>query len=176
MTRATLDRLLLGAAGAFALAGVVALAWPTRVDVAPRRLALAPLAAVSADTAAAGDSSHVAIIVQANVFSDGRRPPAVRYDPTGTATESAVAVAPPAPSVLPDSDAAPEPFSPTLFGIVADPQGAVALLRLDPHIPGARAYHAGDRGGAYRVVSVGASEVALDGPSGRRTLRLRPLP
>jgi hypothetical protein len=92
----------------------------------------------------------------------------VRYDPTGTAMEGEVA---PVASAPVDSEAAP-PFAPTLYGIVADPQGAVALLRLDPHIPGARAYHAGDRGGAYRVVRVGDTEVVLDGPAGRRTLRL----
>jgi hypothetical protein len=179
VTRASLDRLLLGAAAALALAGVTALFWPARDDVAARPLALAPLPAVSADTAATADASHVAAIVQANVFSDSRRPPAVRYDPTGTAMEGEVAPVASAPvasapvaSAPADSEAAPPPFAPTLYGIVADPQGAVALLRLDPHIPGARAYHAGDRGGAYRVVSVGDTAVVLDGPAGRRTLRL----
>jgi hypothetical protein len=172
VTRASLDRLLLGAAAVFALAGVAALLWPARDDVTARPLALAPLPAVSADTAADADASHVAAIVQANVFSDSRRPPAARYDPTGTAVEGEVAPVASAPA---DSDA-PRPFAPTLYGITADPQGTVALLRLDPHIPGARAYHAGDRGGAYRVVSVGADDVVLDGPSGRRTLRLRTSP
>ena len=184
MTRGAVDRLLLCGALVFALAGVAALVRPARVDVAPSRLALAAPPAVSADTSAADDSALVDAVVRANVFSDTRRPPAVRYDPTGAAQADAAPAAMPL-GAPPSADSAGDaahgaeetgaPSSsavPSLFGIVAEPQGAVALLRLDPHIPGARAYHAGDRGGAWRVVRVGDREVVLDGPAGRRTLRL----
>lgn len=191
MTGSAAYRGLLATTALLALGGVAALLWPARPAVPAPPLVLgsppSPLPPDAADTAAPDDSALAAAVVQANIFSDTRRPPAVRYDPGGMAGGAEGDVAPPpaaaAPAGIPGSaDAASDstgegelaPASPVphLYGVVSDPRGPVALLRLDPKVPGARAYHTGDRGGAYRVVRIGDGEVDVDGPGGRRTLRL----
>ncbi len=126
-----------------------------------------------------GDDALVSTIVGANIFSDTRRPPVARYQVPrdAPAGDLPVVAAAPAPAETSAGDAPDERAShgagvPALFGIVAEADGPVALLRLDPRSVAARPYRVGDQGGAYRVVSIGDGEVVLLGPAGRRTLRL----
>ena len=63
---------------------------------------------------------------------------------------------------------------PHLYGIVNGGQGSAALLRLDPARRGSRLFHLGDGAAGYRVRSIGADRVELDGPSGAVLLTLTP--
>ncbi len=109
-----------------------------------------------------------ALIVASDIFSDSRRPPSVRYNAAGGPQAGDPADASPASS----KSGASARFSPQLFGVLGEAQGPVALLRLDPRIPGARLYHVRDEAGGYRVVRIAPGEVDIEGPGGRRTLRL----
>jgi hypothetical protein len=97
-------------------------------------------------------------IVAANIFSQDRTPPAVRFS-------------------LPGREAAPtKPRGPTLrlYGITAGAQGAVALIDADPNIPGAEIYRLGDLVAGARVIAITDSTVTLAEPSGPLVLRMQP--
>jgi hypothetical protein len=97
-------------------------------------------------------------IVTANIFSQDRTPPAVRFS-------------------LPGRDAAPpKPRGPTLrlYGITVGSQGAVALIDADPSIPGAEIYRVGDLVAGGRLLAITDSTVTLAQSSGPLVLRLRP--
>jgi hypothetical protein len=97
-------------------------------------------------------------IVAANIFSQDRTAPTVRFLPPGRA-------APP-----------PKPRGPTLrlYGITVGPQGAVALIDADPNIPGAEMYRLGDLVAGARLIAITDSTVTLAEPSGPLVLRLQP--
>jgi hypothetical protein len=61
---------------------------------------------------------------------------------------------------------------PALFGTMISPDGAQALLHLDPTSAEPRLYRVGDRAGRYRVLRIDEREVTLNGPRGRVVLRL----
>jgi hypothetical protein len=145
---------------------VVALAWPVSVpeaEIAPGGLDAEPAAPRHPERAGAGLAQAVA---QGNIFSTTRSAPRVRYRPLGPAAGAEVSA---------EADAAGgggQSGVPQLYGIVPGTDGAAALLRLDPAVPGALLYRTGDRGGRYRVDEIGERSVVLTGPAGRVELRL----
>jgi hypothetical protein len=97
-------------------------------------------------------------IIPANIFSQDRTAPAVRFSLPGRAV---------APT---------KPRGPTLrlYGITVGGQGPVALIDADPNIPGAEIYRLGDLVAGARVVAITDSTVTLARPSGQLVLRLPP--
>ncbi|MSR36469.1 MAG: hypothetical protein EXR95_07485 [Gemmatimonadetes bacterium] len=163
-----LRRFELALRGATALATAVAAAallWPARapmVEIAPAGLESPPAAAA----APRADPALSRGIADANIFSATRRAPRERYRPDA-AQATGEGMAGDGPSAAAGGGGVPH-----LYGIVPDASGAAALLRLDPGAPGALLYREGDRGGMYRVDSIGEQSVVLSGPSGRLELRL----
>lgn len=105
-------------------------------------------------------------IAMANLFSPVRTPPRRRYTPLDSAST---------PMESPDapSDSLASPAVPALLGTVVREDGVMlALLQLDPTAAGPHVYRVGDRDGGYRVVAIAPREVVLQGPAGRRVLRL----
>lgn len=137
--------------------------------IAPARVATPaaePLVVSAGSARASGAEQAEALltyeeIVRANIFSQERTPPAVRYVPPELAAQE-VAERPPPP-------AAPRL---RLFGVAVGPTGAVALIDADPNIPGAEVYRVGDRVGDARLVAIEDTSVVLEGPEGRRVLTL----
>ena len=95
-------------------------------------------------------------IVAANIFSQDRTAPAVRFLPPGRAA---------APT---------KPRGPTLhlYGTTVGPDGAVAIIDADPNIPGAEIYRLGDVVAGARLIAITDSTVTLTEPSGPLVLRL----
>ncbi len=189
--RVSRDVAVLGAALAAAIIGGAALLAPVSVEqpgIATGAAsdfsspATTPASSPALALAPANEAALVATIVQANIFSDTRRPATARYDVGGMTSYGGASTDPAPPPMAntslappPDENASPAPATapvPRLFGIVAEADGPVALLRLDSRNAAARPYRVGDRGGSYRVVSIGEREVVLESPAGRRTLRL----
>ncbi|MFN8581016.1 MAG: hypothetical protein U0163_08595 [Gemmatimonadaceae bacterium] len=156
--------LRLVAAGA-ALFGVAHFVRPPMRAGAP-----APLAdragAVALPAQGATADSLATEIALANVFSSSRTPPRRRYTPPDSAsTQEAPADAPP--------DSIVSASVPALLGTVVREDGVMlALMQLNPTTAGPRVYRVGDRDGGYRVVAIAPREVVLQGPAGRRVLRL----
>jgi hypothetical protein len=151
-------------------------------------------------SAALSVDAAVAAIPRTNIFSASRTPPVKRYTPpeqsvgssgggtlalpafSATASDTAYAPLPSfnaAASSIGDSSASAQPSThvedpvPRFYGTVAGgASGRSALLRLDAHIPGARLYREGDRGGRYRITRIRDDAVTLDGPSGSIVLHL----
>ena len=101
-------------------------------------------------------------IVAANIFSQTRAAPSVRFVPAGQAVKRAAPAAAPRGPTL------------KLYGITLSPQGAVALIDADPKVPGAEIYHLGDLVAGARLVAMTDSSVTLAKPSGPLVLRLPP--
>lgn len=118
-----------------------------------------PLVATQVMGAHPTDGGGYRDVVQLNVFSPSREPPAAR--------------AAPAPAA-----AVPQRRAPRLrlSGIVRGEGGAIALIDHDPSLPGAELVRVGDRVGPYVLVEIGDSFITLRGPSGMLTLRLDPVP
>jgi hypothetical protein len=116
------------------------------------------------------DAAVAGAIIEGNIFSASRSAPRSRYQPFDPSAEVVPAPAPPVAS-----DAASQADSngvPRLFGTLVGPQGASALMRLDPAIPDALLYRKGDRAGVYSVEEIHEQSVVLRGPRGRIVLRL----
>jgi hypothetical protein len=146
--------------------GIAALALLWQPSAPPAEIAPAGLnAGPGATLETRGDGGLSRAVAQGNIFSATRSAPRVRYRPIGSSAgaERAAADAP---------GAGTGGGVPQLFGIVPGADGAAALLRLDPGVPGALLYRTGDRGGRYRVDDVGERSVVLTGPAGRVELRL----
>ncbi len=170
---ANIQRALWGVALVATALGFVFALLPTSAEsVIPQRPQfgeIAPPPAVATTSVAAED------IVLANAFSVSRTPPDERYLPpesdeamAGGAMMSAGSVEPPMDEVFLTGDV------PRLYGTVVQPDGARALLRLDPERESPQLYRVGDRGGPFRVVSITPRRVVLSGPQGRVTLTLDP--
>lgn len=101
-------------------------------------------------------------IVQANVFSRNRTPPATRYVPPEMVVERTSVQA----------ESRPAPPGPRLFGVAVGPMGSVALIDADPTIPGAEVYRPGDAVGDAVLAAIEETAVVLEGPGGRTRLRL----
>ena len=154
-----LERGLYVAAAAFLVTGL-----GLRLARTPlARVTSAPLGLPAADTPDAAPTSAPPVprydaIVAANIFSQDRTAPAVRFSPPGRTA---------APT---------KPRGPTLrlYGITVGPQGAVAIIDADPHVPGAELYRLGDLVAGARLVAITDSTVTLAEPSGPLVLRLQP--
>jgi len=120
--------------------------------------AAGPRSTVPADAIPANDYES---IVAANIFSQTRVAPSVRFEPAGRAVKRAGPAAPRGPTLK-------------LYGITLSPQGAVALIDADPKIPGAEIYHLGDLVAGARLVAITDSSVTLAKPSGPLVLYLLP--
>ena len=153
----TLERGLYVAAAAFLVAGL-----GLRLARTPlARVASAPLGLPAADTPDAAPTSAPPVprydaIVAANIFSQDRTAPVVRFLPPGRAA---------APT---------KPRGPTLhlYGTTVGPDGAVAIIDADPNIPGAEIYRLGDLVAGARLIAITDSTVTLAEPSGPLVLRL----
>lgn len=102
-------------------------------------------------------------VVDGNILSPTRQPPAVSAAPPGAVS--------PAPGESPR-----RPRTYRLSGIVQGPEGIIALIDADPRIPGAELYRLGDRVGPYRIVGASDSTIVLRGASGTQVLRLHSVP
>ncbi|NIW37940.1 MAG: hypothetical protein GWN32_16080 [Gemmatimonadetes bacterium] len=137
--------------------------------IAPARVATPaaePLVVSSGMAQASGAEQAEALltyeaIVRANIFSQERTPPAVRYVPPELAVQEAA-----------ERPATPARPRLRLFGVAVGPTGAVALIDAEPSIPGAEVYRLGDRVGDARLVAIEDTAVVLEGPGGRRILTL----
>jgi len=154
----------------FLLTGVVALLWqpslPRTGDVPMRVAPSARVAAGSVQETRAAEQ-----VVNGNIFSSNRKPPAARYLPLSGEAEP-TASAPDADAARDTAGVAPEESVPHLYGTVLNATDASALLRLDPAIPEPRLYRVGDRAGGFRVVRIAEHEVTIEGRRGRIVLRL----
>ena len=160
----SIDLALRALTGAALAVTAAALLWPVSVpadQIAPVGLEDPPAGARHGRE----DPAWARAIVAGDIFSASRRAPAVRYRPAGAAGESAGV-----PATEGESGSSEVP---RLYGIVPSAGGDAALLRLDPAVAGALLYRAGDRGGSYRVETIGEESVVLSGPRGRVELRLR---
>src|SRR2546422_5347920 len=93
-------------------------------------LPLRPAGQAATAPAGARPAPRYEAIVAANIFSQARTAPLVRFAPAGRAVRGTA------------SAAARPPLK--LYGITVGPQGAVALIDADPKIPGAEIYRVGD--------------------------------
>lgn len=155
-------RLLWIGAAILALVGAGFWALPADPDVAADAEAWSPPGTEpEAPPAGATPDSVVEAIVAGNLFSPEREPPPTPFR-LASGEEDGEDPEPEAPSVPPIE----------LYGIVAEGEDAWVLLEADPSVAGAEVYRVGDRVRAYRVVSIAADSVVLEGPSGRRVLRM----
>jgi hypothetical protein len=170
--RRRLERVLRTLTTIFLLIAALAFLWrPPAPDISipPAQLEVpssthSPLAVV--------DPGVSQVIIKANIFSSARKAPTVRYSPFAP---DADLYAPPIPYSEPAEAAAnltDEEAVPKLYGTIIGPRGAAALMRLDAGQPEARLYLEGERGGAYRVITVSGDSVVLSGPRGRVVLKL----
>ena len=125
--------------------------------------AAAPLPLRTAGQAATAPAGATAApryeaIVAANIFSQTRTAPLVRFTPAGRAARGTASASRRPPLKL--------------YGITVGPQGAVALIDADPKIPGAEIYRVGDLVAGARLVAITDSTVTLAQPSGPLILRL----
>lgn len=118
-----------------------------------------PPAGVAAATSLPADESF-ALVVDSNMFSPERVPPRVKF---------AIAPAAQAPPPMRRT-----PSAPRVYGITLRSGDPTALIDADPAIPGAEIYRVGDSIGSALIVEINDSTVVLDGPAGRRVLRLEP--
>jgi hypothetical protein len=172
------DAIRMASAAILAVGGLVVVAWPvspySALTVPSHAIALPP---AKAAVTLPSDSADIATILRANVFSDARRPVPTSGRPGAAASGMTAATGTTANIVRPatDDSTPPAPRSaggPRLYGIIPGADGPIALLRLDSPGTAALPYHVGDRAGRYRVVSIGDRDVVIDGPAGRRTLRM----
>ncbi len=159
-----------------ALAAAAAfLAWPPTIAVAPVAPTLPALAAAAPPMPTIANALTDSI-VDANIFSLTREAPKARtfvgapVDPLLTGSPAATSSADGGLSDTVDTSNT-DPV-PSLYGVVNGPFGSAALLRLDPAKSGSRLYRLGEGVAGYRVRSIGADRVELDGPSGTIVLTL----
>jgi hypothetical protein len=168
---ARIERVLKLLTGVFLLGAAGALFWePSLPPLVTAPGGLHPASEDPGSRPSEGEVQRDAI-VQANIFSLSRAAPQTRYNPYEINGDANASMFPDfvfdAPALVPEGD-----LVPSLYGTVLGPDGAAALMRLDPAMPGARLYRAGDRAGDYRVVEIDARSVVLSGPEGRVQLRL----
>jgi hypothetical protein len=159
------------------IAAAALLAWPPDTSVAPMAPTLPALAA-AAPSMTTTASVLTDSVVSTNIFSLTRVAPTARtfaaapvdpqVDVSGTGSYTAN-------GGIGDSLATSDRESvPHLYGVVNGPQGAAALMRLDPSRRGSRLFHLGEGAAGYTVRSIGADRVELNGPNGPVVLTLSP--
>jgi hypothetical protein len=114
--------------------------------------------------ASTGNAAMYAPVTSANVFSQLRTPPTVRFVPEGRAAPPSTAVS------------RPKHRQPVfrLFGITIGAKGAIALIEADPKLRGAELYRLGDRVGGSPITAITESTVVIRRPGGPLVLRLPP--
>lgn len=169
-----LRQLLWGMALAMGLSAL-ALRWfpvPTGANPADFSLRLPQLPAGGSEVAAATERAPIDSlaeeIVLANVFARSRQPPAARFTPSESGSDSVTSQG---GSALTESASA---AAPVLYGTIVGAGRALALLWLDSSQPAPALYAIGDRAAGYRVLAIAPGEVVLAGPGGRLVLRLPP--
>lgn len=176
MSARTIRTISWSVAAVAVLAGLLAWVVPPGVDV-PALAPAAPTASMAASSSTALPA-YAEEIVLANAFASSRSAPSTRYTPVEQMTDTAAGMTQ-LPGGMPTMPMMPGLDSlslagevPKLYGTVVSPDGTKALL----HLAGAgpSLYSAGDRDGAYRVISIAPGVVVLRGPTGRVTLRLEP--
>jgi hypothetical protein len=153
-------RILYGIAGVLVVLGLGLRVAPARVSAAQPALRLPP-AVQASDPGSTGDERSYAPVAAANVFSQTRTPPKVRFVPEGR----------PEPAPAPASQR-PQAPALRLYGITAGGRGTIALIDGDPKIPGAELYRVGDRIGSAQITSITDSTVELSREGGSLILRL----
>src|SRR5437879_10318490 len=123
--------------------------------------AAAPLPLRPAGQAATAPSGATAApryeaIVAANIFSQTRTAPLVRFAPAGRAARGTASASRRPPLKL--------------YGITVGPQGAVALIDADPKIPGAEIYRVGDLVAGARLGGLTDSTLTAAEPRGPQVL------
>lgn len=182
-------RVLQALAAALVVVTLALLAWPPSVPPLPPvppasiEAASPPAAAPALSDPALSDPALSDSIVLHDIFSRTRRPPRTRYAPAagGVAGDAPTSWAPQPPADTTGAPAGssgaagdePSAQAPRLYGVVAGALGATALIDLDPTVPGAELYRAGDTRGGWRVVAIAGDSVVLTGPRGRRVLHLK---
>ena len=157
-------RALYGIAGALALAGVGLHLAPARLPGGKPALELPQATQVSPSQGMLSDEHSYAPIAAANVFSQTRTPPKVRFVPEGRHSPDSTAAAPkPRQRVF------------QLYGITVTAKGATALIDANPKIPGAELYRLGDRIGGAPITDITESTVVIGRPGKPLILRLRPV-
>lgn len=157
-------RALYGIAGALALAGLGLHLAPARLPGGEPELALPQATPLSPSQGMLSDERSYAPITTANVFSQTRTPPKVRFVPEGRHSQDSTARAPkPRQRVF------------QLYGITVTAKGATALIDANPKIPGAELYHLGDRIGGAPITEITDSTVVIRRSGGPLILRLRPV-
>jgi hypothetical protein len=122
-------------------------------DLSPRPAAPVPPPA---------DAGRYAPVVESNIFSATRTPPAKRYSPNAAADS-----APPPPK---PKKPAPPPIR--VFGITKDARGGVAIVEADPKVRGPELYRLGDRLAGGTIASITDSSVIVVRPGGKVTFPL----
>lgn len=108
-------------------------------------------------------------IIEHSIFSPDRAAPAERFVPTspGSAARGPASANPRSRAVR----AGPR-FR--LVGVASGPLGKVAIIDVDPAVPGAEVFRVGDRIGTARVLEIRENAVVLVTPEGRIILSLPP--
>jgi hypothetical protein len=161
--------MLLALAAVFSAAAAALRVWTPSADVVelPWTNAGDSLVVVASD-----DTTAAERFVLANVFSARRTPPMTRYSPPESDSMGVMTMDPAMAGSPIDSLLMTEGAVPGLFGTVTTPEGARALLFLDPSLDGPRLYAVGEGAAGYRVVSIEPRVVVVRGPSGRVVLRM----
>jgi type II secretion system (T2SS) protein C len=156
-------RALYGVAAALALAGLGLHLAPPRLPGGEPALELPQAAQLSPSQGMLSDERSYAPIAAANVFSQTRTPPKVRFVPEGRHSQDSTAPAPrPRQQVF------------RLYGITVTAKGATALIDANPKIPGAELYRLGDQIGGVPITAITESTVVIKRSGGPLILRLRP--
>ena len=157
-------RSLYGTAAALGLIGLGLRLAPARLPGAQPGVGLPVAAQLPPSQASLRDERSYAPIAGANVFSQTRTPPAVRFVPEGHS---------PRDSAAPSAKPKPRVFR--LYGITVTAKGATALIDADPKIRGSELYHLGDRIGGAPITAITESTVVVGRPGRPLILRLRPV-
>src|SRR2546422_8595301 len=112
--------------------------------------------AATAPAGATGAPRYEAIVA-ANIFSQTRTAPLVRFAPAGRAVRGTASASRRPPLKL--------------YGITVGPQGALALIHAGPEIPGAEIYRVGDLVAGARLGAITHSTRPLAPPAGSLILR-----
>jgi hypothetical protein len=132
----------------------------------PEGRASAGVVAAAGRHEASRPAESFAIVVDSNMFSPARTPPRVRFS-----------VRPAEPEPVPAASSAPTQPALRVQGITLRSTDSTALIDANPRIPGAETYRVGDTlpSGAL-IIDITDSTVVVQGPRGRRVLRLERKP
>ena len=173
-TLRTLRAIDIAATVGLAAAAVIAF-WPASV-----RLSDQTVRAVCCDkpvpTAQPDTNADASTVVTANILSSSRHAPATRY--ASPDLQSQTPYIPPAAFAVPTArDSATDASNnidtaPAVYGIMNMNGAWHALVRLNAADVNPVLLQEGDKRGAFRIISISADRVIVEGPAGQRTLKL----